>query len=334
MIFNRQRLGIDLGTVNTVIYIEDRGVALREPSLVVVDHQTNQIIAFGKEAAAMIGHLPEHCEVISPLVNGVIAHLNYTKEMLAFFIRKALIRKLSNPDVVICVPSNITKLEHKALTDTIKGLGITRAMIIEEPYAAALGAKLNIEGAEGQLICDIGGGTTDIAILSYQHIIKSQMLKIAGNQFDDAIRMAIRQHYQIKVSPEDAEALKIKLASAIVFDDEREISEKVQGRHIVTQLPTEQAITKQFILESIDPLILEIITAIQKVLELVDVELSVDILSNGITLTGGGALLPRLGERIEKVLKIPVNITDSPLDAVAMGAGQLIKNMTSMSKQG
>lgn len=332
MFFGRQRLGIDLGTVNTVIYIEGKGVALREPSIVARETSTGKIVAFGRDAKELEGHTSESYEIITPLNQGVISNLHYTKEMLAHFISKALLRKLSSPEVVICAPSNITKLERRAVIDAIRELGIKRAMIVDEPFAAAVGAGLDIRQPQGRLLCDIGGGTTDIAVLSYGEIIEDKMIRVAGQRMNELIQINVREKYRLIISLEEANEIKIRIGNAVYNPKEENNTYLASGRNVATGLPMQVTITESFVAEVLDSAIRDITHSIQSVLELIPPEMSSDILDDGMVLTGGGALIKRLPERLQAELKIPVNLAHMPLDTVAIGAGKMIETMKHKTK--
>ena len=280
-LFGKQRLGIDLGTANTIIYIENKGIALREPSIIAINSETKEVVAYGKEAAALVGRTSDKYETIHPIQDGVIADFSLTKQLLAFFIKKALHRSLSKPEVVISVPSNISKVERRAVVDALKDLGIGRAMIIDESFSAAVGANLPIYEPRGHLLVDIGAGTTNIALISYGEVVKSLTSRAAGNAMNQAIK---------------------ELTAAVV----------AQG---------------------LDEVIRQIATGIRQVLEVTPPELAADISENGIVLTGGAALLKRLPERLHDSVGVPVHLSQQPIDAVAIGAGKMLKTMTDQAKE-
>lgn len=331
-IFYKQRLGIDLGTANTIIYIDSKGIALREPSIVAINKETNEVVAFGKEAYELVGRTSEKFETIRPMRDGVIANFSLTKQMLAHFIKKALRRSLARPEVVICVPSNISKVERRAVIDAIKDLGVYRAMIVEEPFAAALGANLAISQPKGNLVVDIGGGTTDIAVISYGEIVEGATVTAAGNAMNEMIMAYVRTHYQLAIGHQEAENIKVNIGNAQFTKHDETDHIRAKGRNIAAGVPDTKVIRANIIAQAVDEVILDIVLAIKQVLEVTPPELSADIMENGIVLTGGGALLKRLPERLYEEIGIPVNLANLPLDCVAIGAGKMLKEMDSESK--
>lgn len=331
-IFGKQRLGIDLGTANTLIYIENKGIALREPSIVAIKKDTKEAIAFGKEAEKLVGRTSENYEMIRPMKDGVIANFSLTKQMLSYFIKKAIQRSFTGPDVVICVPSNITKVERRAVIDAIKDIGIRKALIVDEPFAAAIGANLSIYEPRGKMIVDIGGGTTDIAVISYGEIVKGNAIVYGGQKMNEAILDYVRDRYQLAIGIAEAEKIKITIGNAqyTVHDEQDKII--VKGRNIATGLPEEKTIRAHVVAEAINEIISPIITAIKQVLEETPPELAVDILEIGIVLTGGGALLRRLPERIQQEVGIPVHLANLPLDTTVIGAGKLLREMENQAR--
>lgn len=331
-LFSKQRLGIDLGTANTIIYIDNKGIALREPSIVARNKQTGEIVAYGKEAAKLVGRTSDTYETIRPMRDGVIADFSLTKQMLSHFIKQAIHRSVSKPEVVICVPSSISKVERRAVVDAIKDLGISRAMIIEEPFAAAVGANLAINEPRGKMVVDIGGGTTDIATISYGEIVQGTTSRAGGSLMNETIMTYVRNHYQLAVGDYTAETIKIVLGNAQFTDQDKNDKLKVRGRNIATGVPDEAYIEAKIVAEAVDEVIQLIVTSIKQVLEKTPPELSADIIENGIVLTGGGSLLKRLPERLDAEIGIPVHLSNVPLDCVAIGAGKMLKQLDIQSK--
>lgn len=325
-LFGKQKIGIDLGTTNTQIYIHNKGIALREPSLVAIQKDTKEPVAYGKEAQQLMGKTSENYLLVSPIKEGVIADFSLTKKMLGYFIKKVLIRRSFGLDVVICVPSHISKVEKKAVVDAIKDLGIRRAMIVEESLAALVGVGIDIHQPVGQMIVDIGGGTTDIAVVSYGEVIVSESTVYSGQKMNDVIIEQIRESYQLVISQGTAEDIKIKVGNAHYTEVDKETL-WVQGRHSATRLPFERAIQAKDISDAIERVLVPLIQSIKFVIEQVPPELIVDIMANGIYLTGGGSLLKRLPERIQNEFNIPVHLAAAPLDTVAVGAGILVRNI-------
>lgn len=333
MFWSKQRLGIDLGTANTIIYIEKKGIALREPSIVARKIDTGEVVAFGKEAEGLVGRTSERFEIIRPMRDGVIANFDLTKQMLSHYIKQAVHRSISRPEVVICVPSNISKVERRAVIDAIKDLGISRAMIIEEPFASALGADLSISEPRGKMVVDIGGGTTDVATISYGEIVDDLTSRAGGNRMNEAIQAFVREHYQLAIGYGDAEALKIQIGNARYTDHDKEDKMLVKGRNLATGVPDERVIHAKVISQALDEVISVIVSSIKQVLEITKPELSADVMETGIILSGGGALLKRLPERLYAEIGIPVHLAQYPLDSVAIGAGKMLKEMNRQSKE-
>lgn len=330
VLFGKQQLGIDLGTATTVIYIARKGIALRQPSLVAVDRQTKEVVAYGKEASKLVGRTSDRYETIYPLRHGVIANFTLTKKMLQHFISQALNHAGARPEVVISAPSQISKVERKALIDAIKSLGINRAMIVEEPFLAGLGANLAIEEARGKMVVDVGGGTTDIATLSYGEMVHSMTLVAAGNAMNDEIQSFVREDYQLIIGSYTAETLKIVLGDALL-DNQDEDHLLVRGRHGVSGIPSQARVSSRTIARALDVVIAQILVGIKQILEVTPPELSADIMETGITLTGGGTLLRHFPERLEKELKVPVHRANLPIDCVAMGAGRMFDELNRQS---
>ncbi|MGF3073243.1 rod shape-determining protein [Facklamia sp. P12945] len=330
-IFGKQQIGIDLGTSTTIIYIARKGIALRQPSIVAIDKESGEVVAYGKEASKLVGRTSNRYEMIYPIRKGVIANFSMTKMMLGHFITQALRHSFSKPEVVISSPSQISKVERKALIDAIKSLGINRAMIVEEAFVAALGANLAIEEARGKMIVDIGGGTTDIATLSYGEIVDSLTLSAASNNMNEEIQSQVRQEHNLIIGNYTAETLKIVIGEALYDPKEENDHLIVKGRDVITGVPNEAKVSTQTVAKAIDVVIHQIILGIKQVLELTPPELSADIMETGIILTGGGSLLKHLPERIEKELGLSVRRADLPIDCVAMGAGRMFNELDRQS---
>ena len=331
-LFGSQRLGIDLGTANTIIYIENKGIALREPSIVAVNAETQAVIAFGKEAATLAGRTSDTYTTIYPIQDGVIADFALTKQMLAYFIKKALRRSFSKPEVVICVPTDISKVERRAVVDALKDLGIGRAMLVDEPFAAATGAGLVVYEPKGQMVIDVGAGTTDIATISYGEIVCGTSSRMAGNAMNQAIKDMVRERYKMIIGHDEAEEIKLKLGNAAYTEHDAEDEMKVRGQNAVTGLPDAKQVEAKYVAEALETVIKAISQAIRKVLEQTPPELAADISDNGIVLTGGGAMLRRLAERLSHEVGVVVHETQQPYDCVAIGAGKLLKLMAQQAK--
>ncbi len=324
-------IGIDLGTANTLVYVRGFGIVVNEPSVVTVNEKTGRVVAVGKEAKAMLGRTPSHIKVIRPVVDGVISDFEITEEMVSYLIDSAekVQRKILGPRVVIGVPSGITNVETRAVRDAAKNSGAREVHLVEEPMAAAIGIRLPIHEPVGNMIVDIGGGTTDIAVISMGGIVRSKNIKIAGDRFNNDIISYIRNEFKILIGEKTAEGLKIALGKAIADDDV--IESPVKGRDLVTGLPREVIITDSDIRQALLPSLDILIEAVREVLEVTPPEIVADIMHRGLYLTGGGALLKKLPELLAEHIKIPIRVSDDPLTAVARGTGIILENITRFS---
>ena len=321
-----QDIGIDLGTTNTVVYLKGKGVVTREPSVVAVNEKTDPptVVAVGNEAKAMIGRTPGSITAVRPLKNGVIADFEITSEMLKEFIKKAIKRSpFSRARVLICVPSGITEVERKAVHDAARNAGAKYASLIQEPLAAAMGAGLPITEAVGSMIVDIGGGTTEVAVISYRDIVTAKSIRVAGDDFDEAIIDYIRKKHNMLIGERTAEEVKIKIGSAYSYDGEGAMD--VRGRNLVDGLPKNIEITSEEVREALSEPLSHILETIRSTLEKTPPELLADIVDNGIMLSGGGALLRELDKLISEETKIPVHVAVDPLDCVATGMGYCLE---------
>ncbi len=320
-------IGIDLGTANTLVYVKGKGIILNEPTIVAINQKTGQLVAVGNEAKTMLGRTPTHIEVIRPLVGGVISDFEVTEEMLAYLIAKVRTgtRSIVAPRVLIGVPSGITNVEMRAARDAARNAGARDVFLIEEPIAAAIGAKLPVHKAQGSMIIDIGGGTTDIAVISLSGIVTAKNLKIAGDRLNQDIVTYIRDQFKVLVGDRTAEDAKIALATVEAQGEARELI--VRGRDVVTGLPREVVITDSDIREAIAGSINAIIEATRDVIEATPPEVLSDIMQRGIYLSGGGALIPGVGKLLEEILKLPVIIVPDPLRAVVRGTGIVLENL-------
>ncbi len=317
-------LGIDLGTANTLVCVKNKGVVLNEPSVVAVNNRTKDIHEVGEKAKKMIGKTPGFISAVRPLKNGVIADYEITEKMLREFYKKVHKRKfLTSPRVVICVPAGVTQVEKRAVVDVTREAGAREAYLIEEPMAAAIGAGLNIFEPEGNLIVDIGGGTTEIAVISLGGIVKSTSLRVAGDKFDEAIMQYVRQKHNLLIGDKTAEEIKVNIAT--VFESEKELKHEIRGRNILNGLPRNVEINSNEIREAIEELVNQIIEEIKVTLEKTPPELAADIYQKGIVLAGGGALIRELDKKIEKNLQIPVEIAENPLNCVVNGIEVLLQ---------
>ncbi len=319
-------IGIDLGTSNTLVYLKGHGIVINEPSVVAVNMKTNQILAVGEKAKEMLGRTPGHIKAIRPLVDGVISDFEVTEEMLSYLIGKAdkISKKLGKPRVVVGVPSGTTNVESRAVYDAARSAGAREVFLVEEPMAAAIGIRLPIKDPVGSMIIDIGGGTTDIAVISLGGIVKSRNLKIAGDRLNNDIISYMRDEFKILVGERTAEMVKIVISSVIPGEY---METEVHGRDLLTGLPREVVVTDSDIREAILPSVRELVDGVRDMLESIPPEILSDIMRRGITLTGGGALLLGLDRLLQNVLKIPVYVVDDPLSAVARGTGVILDDI-------
>ena len=330
--FGSKNIGIDLGTANTLVYVDGKGIVLNEPSVVAKNTQTEEVIAVGEEARDMIGRTPTNIVAIRPMKDGVIADYDTTAAMLKYFMQKAL-GNGSHPQVMICVPSGVTEVEKRAVIDAAKVAGARDAFVIEEPYAAAIGAGLPVMDPTGSMVVDIGGGTTDVATISLGGIVSSRSIRVAGDKFDEAIINHLRQNFNLLIGERTAEAMKIQIGSASVEKAADIDGMTVRGRDLLSGLPKTIDISATDIASAIHENVLDIITAIKETLEETSPEIAADVSDHGSVLTGGGALLKHLPDVISDETKVPVFIAQDPLDCVAIGTGESLKNIDVLKKR-
>ena len=320
-------IGIDLGTANTLIYMKGKGIVLREPSVVAVDVKNDRVLAVGEEAKKMIGRTPGSIVAIRPLKDGVIADFDITSSMLKEFIRKVISGgPFSKPRIIICIPSGVTEVEKRAVDEAAFQAGAKDTYLIEEPMAAAIGAGLPVDEPTGSMVVDIGGGTTEVAVVSLSGIVTSRSVRIAGDEFDDAIINYIKKKYNLLIGERTAEEIKLTIGSAYTYPDEGTM--EIKGRNLLDGLPSNIKITSEEIREALSDPVASVIDAIRSTLERTPPELSADIIDRGIMLTGGGALLRGLDQLIANETGMPVNVAQSPLDCVVDGTGKLLEDMT------
>lgn len=325
-----KNIGIDLGTANTLVYIEGKGIVLREPSVVAKNTQTGEIISVGSDAKEMIGRTPGSIKAIRPMKDGVIADYDTTAAMLKYFIEKTVGN--SKPSAMICVPSGVTEVEKRAVIDAARVAGAREAYVIEEPFAAAIGAGLPVMDPTGSMVVDIGGGTTDVATISLGGIVSSRSTRMAGDKFNAAIAAYIHQNFNLLIGERTAEAIKIQIGSAFVEKAKDIESMSIRGRDLITGLPKSMDIDAVDVAKSIQEVVQSIIAAIKETLEETSPEIAADVIDHGIVLTGGGALLKNLQEVISEATKVPVFIAQDPLDCVAIGTGESLKNIEVMRR--
>ena len=321
-------LGIDLGTANTLVYMKGKGIILREPSVVAMRAADKEVLAVGEEAKKMIGRTPGSIIAVQPLSDGVIADYRTTQVMLSYFIRKTvpqgfLIKR--SPRLIICVPCGITEVEKRAVEEAAKSAGAREAVLLEEPMAAAIGAGLSIYDAKGCMVVDIGGGTSEVAVISLGGIVTSRSLRTGGNHMDEAIMRHVKQSHAIVIGESTAEHIKIQLGC--VVDSRKEQTMEVRGRDAVSGLPTSVTVSSAAVKEALMDPVQRILDTIKSVLEQTPPELAADIVGEGIVMTGGGALLLGLNRLIAKTTGMPVRRAEHPLDAVAVGAGLALEEM-------
>jgi rod shape-determining protein MreB len=328
-----ERLGIDLGTANIVVYARGRGVVLREPSVVAIDKASRRVLSVGEEAREMLGRTPGTIVAIRPLRDGVIADYSVTRDMLAFLIRKACGNRsrLFKPLVVVCIPSGATSVEQRAALDAARAAGARDAYPIEEPMAAAIGAGLPIANPGGNMVVDIGGGTTDIAVISLGGIVVSDSLRVGGNQLDEAIIRHIRRVYNLDIGERTAENIKIGIGSACKTNGEEEM--EVRGRDIVSGLPQTVTVSSIEVRDALFENVSQIVAAVKTILEKTPPELAADIIERGITLTGGGALLRGIDVILQMETQIPVHVADDPMSSVAIGTGKVLEEIETLQRR-
>ncbi len=321
-------IGIDLGTANTLVYVKGSGIVMAEPSIVALNQKTGRVVAVGEDASQMIGRTPAHITAVRPLENGVISNFEVAEEMLAYFLRKAtadLPKKFFRPRVVIGVPSGITNVERRAVRDAVKNAGAGEVHIIEEPMAAALGIRLPVHDPVGTMIIDMGGGTTDIAVISLGGVVNAKNLHIAGEKLNQDIIGYVRDEFKILLGERTAEEVKVAIGSVQKLDEPLEAA--IRGRDLVTGLPREVIITDSDIREAIQSSIMQLVEAIKEVLESTPPEVISDIMHRGIVLVGGAAQLSGMKKLLEHELHIPIHLVDEPYTAVVRGTGIILEDI-------
>ena len=324
-------IGIDLGTANSVVYVKDRGIVLREPSVVAIQAGTNNVLAVGEEAKRMVGRTPGSIVAIRPMKDGVIADFEITESMLRYFIRKVHNRRsMVAPRVIVAVPSGITEVEKRAVKDSATHAGARKVYLIEEPMAAAIGVGLPVQEPAGNMIVDIGGGTTEVALISLAGIVFSRSIRVAGDELDEAIIQYMKRAYNLMVGERTAEEIKIRIGSA--FPLEQEMTLEVKGRDLVAGLPKTLTVTSQEIREALLEPVSQIVESVRIALERCPPELAADLVDRGIMLAGGGALLRGVDRLLAEETGLPVHIADDPLSAVAEGTGRVLNELQFLEK--
>ncbi|MGL4911373.1 MAG: rod shape-determining protein [Romboutsia sp.] len=324
-------MGIDLGTANTLVYIKGQGIVVREPSVVAIRDDSKEVLAVGEEAKKMIGRTPGNIVAIRPMKDGVIADFDITSAMLSYFIQKAAAKKgVVSPRIAICVPYGVTEVEKRAIEEAARQAGARDAYLIEEPMAAAIGAGLRVEEPEGNMVVDIGGGTTEIAVISLGGIVTAKSVRIGGDEFDESIVAYVKKEYNLLIGERTAEDVKISIGST--FKEDQETVMQIRGRDLISGLPKTIEIGSAEVRDALKEPINSIVEAIKSTLEKTPPELASDIMENGIMLTGGGALLRGLDKLVKQETGMPVQIAESPLDCVAIGTGKSVEDQEIFEK--
>jgi rod shape-determining protein MreB and related proteins len=323
-------MAVDLGTANTLVYVRGRGIVLSEPSVVAIDQRTGEVHAVGVEAKRMLGRTPGTISAIRPLKDGVIADFDVTEQMLRHFIQKVHQNRWAHPRVVVCVPSGVTGVEKRAVEDATIAAGARQAYLIEEPMAAAIGAGLPVSEPTGNMIVDIGGGTTEVAVISLGGIVVSQSIRVGGDELDEAIVNYVKREYKLLIGMQTSEEVKLEIGSAAPMKEE--LQAEIRGRDLVTGLPKTVVLSSQEVRLALDEPLQQIIDAIKSTLDKTPPELASDIMDRGIVLAGGGALLHKLEDRIRHETEMPVHLAESPLTCVAVGSGRSLEEFEAMHR--
>ncbi|MGB4588703.1 MAG: rod shape-determining protein [Clostridiaceae bacterium] len=326
-------MGIDLGTANTLVFVKGKGIVLREPSVVAFNTTTNKPLAVGSEAKKMIGRTPGNIVAVRPLKDGVIADFDITQTMLRQFIEKSASKSaFTSPRIIVCFPSGVTEVERRAILEATKQAGARDVILMEEPMAAAIGAGLPVDEPTGSMIVDIGGGTTEVAVVSLGGIVVAKSLRVGGDEMDQAIIAYIKREYNLMIGERTAEGIKMTIGSAYKIEGSEEAYMDVKGRDLVTGLPKVVSVSETQIREALHEPVSDIVEAIKSTLEKTPPELSADIIDQGIMLAGGGALLKGIGELIAHETHMPVAIAEAPLDCVVLGAGKALDNFDNIAR--
>src|SRR5438132_13098848 len=323
-----QDMAVDLGTANTLVYVRGRGVVLNEPSVVAINQNTGHILAVGHEAKRMVGRTPGHISAVRPLKDGVIADFDVTEKMIRYFIHKVHRRRWAKPRIVVCVPSGITGVEQRAVKDAGYQAGARKVHIIEEPMAAAIGAGLPVHEPTGNMVVDIGGGTTEVAVISLGGIVTSQSIRTGGDELDNAIISYVKKEYSLMLGERTSEEIKMAIGSAFPAPDEPHA--EIRGRDLVTGLPKTIMVSSEEIRRAVEEPVNAIVDAVKATLDRTPPELAADIMDKGIVLTGGGALLKGLDERLKHETGMPVHLTENPLSCVAIGTGKCLEEFEAL----
>jgi rod shape-determining protein MreB len=328
--FGGRVMAVDLGTANTLVYVRGRGIVLSEPSVVAIDHASGEVHAVGVEAKRMLGRTPGTISAIRPLKDGVIADFDVTEQMLRHFIQKVHQHRFAHPRVVVCVPSGVTGVEKRAVEEATRNAGARDAFLIEEPMAAAIGAGLPVSEPTGNMIVDVGGGTTEVAVISLGGIVVSVSLRVGGDEMDEAIISHTKREYKLLIGNQTAEEIKLEIGSAFRLKDE--VQAEVRGRDMLTGLPKTVIMSSEEVRHALEEPVTQIVDAIKSTLDKTPPELAADIMDRGIVLAGGGALLNGLDERLRHETQMPVQLAESPLTCVAVGSGRSLELLEVMQR--
>ena len=323
-------MAVDLGTANTLVYVRGRGIVLSEPSVVAIDHRTNEVHAVGIEAKRMLGRTPGNISAIRPLKDGVIADFDVTEQMLKHFIRKVHQNRWAHPRVVVCVPSGVTGVEKRAVVEATYSAGAREAQLIEEPMAAAIGAGLPVGEPTGSMIVDIGGGTSEVAVISLGGIVVAQSIRVGGDELDEAIINYVKREYKLMIGNQTAEEVKLEIGSAYPLREE--VQAEIRGRDMISGLPKTVVLSSEDVRTALEEPLQQIIDAVKSTLDKTPPELASDIMDRGIMLAGGGSLLQGLDERLRQETEMPIHIAESPLTCVAVGSGRALEEFEVMRK--
>ncbi|MCU0307725.1 MAG: rod shape-determining protein [Thermoleophilia bacterium] len=321
--FGGRDMAVDLGTANTLVYVKGRGIVLSEPSVVAIDQRSNEVHAVGIEAKRMLGRTPGNITAIRPLKDGVIADFDVTEQMLRHFIQKVHQNRWAHPRVVVCVPSGVTGVEKRAVEEATLSAGARQAYLIEEPMAAAIGAGLPVAEPTGNMIVDIGGGTTEVAVISLGGIVVAQSIRVGGDELDEAITSYVKKEHKLMIGSQTAEEVKLEIGSAYPLREE--VQAEIRGRDMITGLPKTVVLSSEEVRMALEEPVLQIIDAVKITLDRTPPELASDIMDRGIMLAGGGSLLQGLDERLRRETEMPIHVAESPLTCVAVGSGRSLE---------
>ncbi len=328
--FGGRDMAVDLGTANTLVYVRGRGIVLSEPSVVAIDQRSNEVHAVGIEAKRMLGRTPGNISAIRPLKDGVIADFDVTEQMLRHFIQKVHQNRWAHPRVVVCVPSGVTGVEKRAVEEATLSAGARQAFLIEEPMAAAIGAGLPVAEPTGNMIVDIGGGTTEVAVISLGGIVVAQSIRVGGDELDEAIISYVKKEYKLMIGSQTAEEVKLEIGSAYPLREE--VQAEIRGRDMITGLPKTVVLSSEDVRVALEEPMVQIVDAVKSTLDKTPPELASDIMDRGIMLAGGGSLLQGLDERLRRETEMPIHVAESPLTCVAVGSGRSLEEFEVIRK--